>query len=105
MSSEKNNKRSDNSYAYLQNGLYVKIKHFIVHSESLTEYTIVQKVLTTNAFNNACGILQRIVELVNEESAVLTNDIVKVCVHMAFNDNEYLCVVPNLDYYYILWLL
>ena len=99
MSSEKNNKRSDNSYAYLQNGLYVKIKHFIVHSESLTEYTIVQKVLTTNAFNNGCGILQRIVEVVNEESAVLTNDIVKVCVHMAFNDYEYLCVVPNLYYY------
>ena len=66
MSSVKNNKRSDNSYAQLQNGLYVKINHFIVHLETVTEYTIVQKVLTTNAYSNACGMLQRIVKIVNE---------------------------------------
>ena len=41
ISSTKNNKRSDNSYAQLQNRSYVKIHNFMVQSGAQTEYTII----------------------------------------------------------------
>ena len=56
-------------------------------------------IYTIDTFQNKCSMLQKIVKIYNEESAVLTVDVVKICVHLISNDCEYLCAVPNLHSY------
>ena len=99
MSAVKCNKRSDNTFAKLSNGSYVNLIYFIVDSDNKKEYVIVKRIHTIDAFRNKCSMLQKIVKIYNEESAVLTVDIVKICVHLISNDCEYLCAVPNLHSY------
>lgn len=95
VSSNNNNDRLNNSYAQLKNGDYVKIFYFIVDKLSFSEHIIVQKIDTEEAYNNVYNMLRKI----NERTAVPTNEIEKVCVHMNINNGEYLCCVPNLHYY------
>ena len=99
MSAEKRNKRSNNTFAQLSNGSYINLIHFIVDSDNGKEYVVVKKTHIIYAFENKCSMLQKKVRLYNKESAVLTVDIVKICVHLISNDCEYLCAVPNLHSY------
>ena len=98
-SCKKNNQRSDNSFAQLSSGQYAKLNYFIVDSYTEKEYTIAQKVLTIDAFDNKVCMLKKVIKIDSEESAVITNDIEKVCVHMKLHDTEYVCAVPNSHYY------
>lgn len=99
LSSLKNNKRSNNSYALLEDGSYVKLKYFIVNFDTKEEYAIIQRIEIENAFGRSCPMLKEIVDTVEEESFVSTKRIVKVCVHMTIKDKQYLCSVPNLHFY------
>lgn len=99
MSASQSNKRSNNSFAVLKNNSYVKIYHFIVDSASKKEYTIVSEVYTRNAYDDVCGMLKKIILTSNEQTAISTDDITRVCVYMTSNGKEYLCAVPNLYYY------
>lgn len=45
--------------------------------------------------------MREIVQIDGEDSAVLTNDILKICVNLMMHGNEYLCTVPKLhDYFF-----
>ena len=79
-SCKKNNQRSDNSFAQLSSGQYVKLNYFIVDSYTEKEYTIAQKVLKIDAFDNkVCIMLKKVIKIDSEESAVITNDRESVC--------------------------
>lgn len=95
----KRNKRSDNSFAQLRNGLFVKIYYFFVHAESEKEYVVVKKIETTSIYENVCSMVQIVNEVDNDYSAFLTNEIDQICVHMIFDKKGYLCRVPNRHYY------
>lgn len=100
MSSVKNNKRSNNIFAHqLSGGSYVKLKYFIVDSVTKKEYTVMHYIHTINFIPDKCNMLRKIISMDKEESAALTKDIFKKCVHMKLNKDEYLCTVPNLHFY------
>ena len=98
-SSGKTNTRSDNTYAMLKDNSYVKLNYFILDRVTKKEYTIVQKLVVVNVFNNEYTMLKKIVDIESTECAVLTNLMDKICVHIAVNENEYLCAMPNLYSY------
>ncbi|XP_051176780.1 uncharacterized protein LOC127291625 isoform X1 [Leptopilina boulardi] len=98
-SSLKNNHRSNNSFAQLLNGQYFKINKFIIDTGSKKEYTIGQKIIVEDAFIETCKVIKKITKIETWETAILTKNINKVCVQIKLNDNEYLCVVPNLHFY------
>ena len=99
MSSGKINKRSDNTYAMLSDNSYVKLNYFIVDVSSKVECTIVQKLRVVNALGDQYKFLKKIVELSNDESVIETRSIIKICVHIRANHDEYVCTMPNLYSY------
>ncbi|XP_051157956.1 uncharacterized protein LOC127279572 [Leptopilina boulardi] len=100
MSAEKSNERSDNTFAILHSGIYVKLINFIVDHITSNEYVVVKKIITVNFIDENCKMLQKIVKIDSENSVFATEEISKVCVHIKLdNDCEYLCVVPNLYHY------
>ena len=100
VSSMKDNKRSNNSFAQLGNGSYMQLVDFIVDPCTKNEYTVVKKISTTDSFNKNCNMIRKIVKIDNETFVIFTSEIYKVCVHMLLGkDSEYLCAVPNLYYY------
>ena len=52
MSSKKTNNRSNNTFAQLRDGTYVKLNYFIVDSDNKKEYTIVHCVHTIDVFQD-----------------------------------------------------
>ncbi|XP_051172372.1 uncharacterized protein LOC127288776 [Leptopilina boulardi] len=98
MSDAKINKRSNNTYALITNKSYVKIKSFIVDRFNKLEYTIVQKLFTTNALGSKCNMLKK-VENMSEEFAILTNTLETVCVFIEIDNDSYICALPNLKLY------
>lgn len=98
-SSLKINKRSDNTYAKLIDDTYVKIKEFIVDPRSNQEFLIYQKLRTRDAFRNEYKALQRILSTNCQETSVATVNLHKICIHMIFEREEYICALPNLYSY------
>lgn len=82
LSSLKENKRSDNSFAKLKDGTYVRIIYFIVDRQKNKEYTVCNKVVTTNAFENECPMTRKIISINSNNIAVNTNEISRICVRV-----------------------
>ncbi|XP_033228800.1 uncharacterized protein LOC117180408 [Belonocnema kinseyi] len=63
MSSIKNNKPSDNTFAQLRDGRYAKLNYFIIDSDPKKEYTIlvIEHVHTIYFFQEKCCMLRKIV--------------------------------------------
>lgn len=99
MSSVKVNQRSNNSFAKLQDGTYVKLNSFVVDTNINSEYAIVQVIQTSNAYGDFYSMLRKINKICEKETAVPTDNIVSVCVHIKIKNNEYLCAAPNLCHY------
>ncbi|XP_051153467.1 uncharacterized protein LOC127276837 isoform X2 [Leptopilina boulardi] len=100
LTSLKKNKRSDNSFAILKDGTYVKIRSFIVDRELEVQYAIVHQVVTHNSFRNKCKMIQKIVAVNVNKIAINTCDIDKICVHAQVGDQvEYIIALPNLCSY------
>lgn len=95
MSAKQINKRTDNTFAQLNDFSYVKIMFFILDSSNKLELAIVRKINTTRALKKYYNALQTIGAVDNEESIIFVTDILKVCVHMLKDNKEYLCAVPN----------
>lgn len=100
MSCMKTNKRSDNSFAILNDGSYVQLIKFIIDKENYNEFTIVRKIDTENFLQNDACSLRKIVKIHSFESLISTISIHKSCVHMTVSDKtEYLSSLPNLYHY------
>ena len=95
VSSTKYNKRSDNAFAKLNNGSYVRIMEFIVDPEFRQEFTICHKLQTRPAFRGKQKNLQKVTSIIVNETAIPTANIHVVCVHMKIRNEEYICAVPN----------
>lgn len=78
----KQKERLDNSFAHLKNGTYVQLFNFIIDPITKCEYTIVKIVHTVNLFEDNCKMVKKIVSIDDEQDAVKTNEIRKICVHV-----------------------
>lgn len=87
--------RSDNSYAEMKDGSFIKIKLFIVDEVTNSEYTLCQTLITEKAWQNNCPVFKRIIHRNNDFFAVDTNDIKTICVFMKVENVEYICSFPN----------
>lgn len=101
----KNNPRSDNSVAQLNDGSFVQIEHFIVDSQLQKEIIQCKElpISPENSFYNATFIKTVIKTLenpVNDSTLFIeTSEIKSVCVHYTVDGTEIVCCLPNLLYY------
>ena len=94
-SSLKENKRSCNSYAQLENGSFIKIIKFMIDEEkeiTVCKFLVIKKFpLSDTHF---------LVEKESSElSLVKTEEIKKVCVFIQIEKASYICTTPNLLHY------
>ena len=90
--------RSNNSFARLQDGTYIKMLGFIVNNETREELTICHIIKTRNAFHNYIEL--QLIERVSEEYQILqTSAINSICIFMKVLDKNYICSIPNLLHY------
>ncbi|XP_043480061.1 uncharacterized protein LOC122509849 [Leptopilina heterotoma] len=94
---EKNN-HSDNSYAELIDGSFVKIKQFIVDEQLEKEFAIVQVFVTENACQNLYPYLKKMVDFERGLRAIPTKNVKNISVYLEVQQDEYICSVPNLFY-------
>ena len=99
LSSTKDNKRSDNAFAKLFDGSYIKIVNFVIDPESKKHYDISHKLRTREIFKGYCRMLQKVISIMKHEISVPTGNLSRVCVHINIRGDEYVCEVPNLASY------
>lgn len=98
-SCQKSNRKSDNSFAILQDGRYVRIIEFIVDETQGCEWTIVKLIATNPAFGNNVSVLRCVLNIDDESTAIRTIDIARPCVLIKVEQMEYIVSVPNLLHY------
>ena len=91
--SEKQNLRSDNSYALLCNGTFVRCHKFFADKTTKTEKAIVKLVQTTRLFPNYIAI-QELVSA-EEDFVIDTNEIASPCNVLRAQGINYISPVPN----------
>ncbi|KAJ8674090.1 hypothetical protein QAD02_005352 [Eretmocerus hayati] len=92
----KQNKRSDNTVAQLEDGRYIQIKEFVYDRDHGIEQTICSLIQTKN-WEFATNIKE--VECYGPEILIETHLIWKPCVVMRLGFGDFLCPVPNLHRY------
>ncbi|KAL7288343.1 hypothetical protein TKK_0017677 [Trichogramma kaykai] len=94
--STRKNFRSDNSFAQLNDGRFIKIVKFIVDPVNNKEYTLCKKLNTSNDSVNK----KILSEAGSEETeAILTTLINSVAVYIEIENEKYLSSVPNMLHY------
>lgn len=93
------NKRSDNSFAKLKDGTYVRIINFITDRQNNKEYTICQKIITRDAFESKCSMMKKIISSSTNKICVNTSEVSIICVRVVVQKNQYICALPNLCSY------
>lgn len=96
LSSAKVNKRSDNTFVQLSNGLYGNIVSFIVDFNRKKEFVLLQVLETIAVFSNRYF---KIVRINSEIIAAPTAEIQTVCVCLDVSNEKFICSVPNLFSY------
>lgn len=91
------NNRSNNCFALLLDGTYVKIISFILDTESNIAITLCNKINIISCEQSS--FLYKIVSFETDLYAVATENIDKICVYIDIRDNMYIAVVPNLLFY------
>lgn len=97
-STVKQNERSNNSYAQLSNGSFVKIINFIVDEKVEKEYVLFHHLITENAFRNQHPYLKKMIRLEKSIRATPVIMLEKIAVCIKTNNYEYISSVPNLFY-------
>lgn len=95
-SSDKVNKRSNNSYAQLIDGTFVKIKTFIVDVQKNEEITLCQIVNTSATI---CKFGYCIRSIGHEIIQISTNAINKICIFIENDTMSYILTIPNKYHY------
>lgn len=91
------NKRSNNAYALLNDGTYIKISFFILDIETNIALTICNKINVVSY--NDSNFLCKIICIDTDLCTVATENIEKVCVYIKVNRDNYIAAVPNLLFY------
>lgn len=91
------NNRSNNSYAQLIDGKYIKIISFILDIDSNIALTICNKI---NAISyNENSYLCKIIDIDKDLCIIETKNIDRICVYINIKDDAYIAAVPNLLFY------
>lgn len=90
------NERSNNSYAQLNNGLFVKILEFIVDEQLVKEFVVFKYIVTENAYRNQHPYFKKVIGLEKYIKALPVETLQKIAVFLRIGNNEYICSVPNL---------
>uniref|UniRef100_A0ABD2WQR8 Transposase domain-containing protein n=1 Tax=Trichogramma kaykai TaxID=54128 RepID=A0ABD2WQR8_9HYME len=93
-SSKKPNRRSNNSFALLEDEEFVQIEQFIVDCETDNEYILCKK-LHLRSDRKICQQIKRVNYIDNNVELVETKKIKTICVYVKIGDNQYICPVPN----------
>ena len=91
-------KRSNNSFAQLHDGKFIRIIGFIVCAEDDVEMTICNYIHTKNCYVIAFKAFQEIQKIDTENAVVPTKNIDRICIYMKI-DKMYICPLPNLYHY------
>lgn len=94
------NRRSDNSFAKLNDGRFIKMDKFIVDFNSGEEYTLCNVVNTVHHnLSKNYDVLRRITQIDETVCMIKTSDIKTICVFIETFDISYICPLPNLLFY------
>ena len=96
MSSKRKNQRSDNSFALLSNGQFIRILYFLEDRVNNKEITLCNIINTSTSVCNHLSLVQSIESGI---VAVDTQEIVQVCVFVKVRENCYIAKLPNLHHY------
>lgn len=95
MYSSKLHTRSNNSYAVLNNNSYIQISYFLHDEIKRKDYTIYKKVTTFDLFKGTSNFMKKVIKVYNQEMAVDSDNLDKICVFIKAGDDRYICAVPN----------
>ena len=88
--------RADNSFAILKNKRFLRILKFIFNSETLTEHTLCNFIITSNDSTSILSsYMQKIEEINNEVKIIHTSEIESICVFVKIGDDSYISAIPN----------
>ena len=97
-SCHKSLKRSDNSFAQIDNGQYIQIQDFIVGTENNIEYTLYKRVQVENTLDINTYV-KRVLSIDNEINFIETNQLKKLCIYMKINKKHYISAMPHMYRY------
>ncbi|KAL7301778.1 hypothetical protein TKK_0005768 [Trichogramma kaykai] len=93
-------KRSNNSFALLDNGTYVKIVRFVLDEQNKMELTQCHTISTTSSFCSKFLKMRQITEIAESIITVPTQSILKICVCLKRDrKNELICELANMLHY------
>ena len=95
-SCQKRCNRSNDSYAQLKNGQFIKIRQFLFDMNNTKDYTVYHKI---DVENMPCGELtglKRVVNVQRDVSVTETQNVLKICVFMTANNCSYISTLPNM---------
>lgn len=92
---KKNNKRSDNSFAVLEDGSFIQIESFIVHRGTNRELTLCKRIIV----NNLSVSRVEVIKIRTKCDVIDTKTIKSICVFINLPEIQYLCNLPNLLFY------
>ena len=97
MSFKIENKRSNNSFAKLNNGTFIRIVYFLVDTENNAEITVYNLIKTSvSKFSKHIHLINKITD---EMQSIDSNEINIICAIINVEDKMYLCELPNLYNY------
>ncbi|OXU19681.1 hypothetical protein TSAR_016197 [Trichomalopsis sarcophagae] len=102
LSCNKTRLRSNNSFAMTTDNNFIQIVFFIIDSLNRQEYTVCKSVNVTDIFDNNIideFQIKRIIGISEDLRTINTATISRICVHMSYDNESYLCPVPNMYSY------
>ncbi|XP_043471564.1 uncharacterized protein LOC122504492 isoform X2 [Leptopilina heterotoma] len=93
------NVRTNNSFAQLKSGTFIKIQNFIVDENLETEHVIYKVICTENFIQDQYSYLQKVKEISNTLMVAEVDELENICVFFKIRKVDYICPVPNLYYY------
>ena len=91
------NKRSDNSYAILKNGTFIRIIEFVIDRENSADYTLCQGIQSVPI--EGFPILHEIQRIERDPTLIQTSEIERVCVLAQLEVQQYIVSVPHILFY------
>lgn len=91
--------RSNNSYAYLIDGTFIRIVAFLVDPNNLEERIICRYVKVCDLSINKSGPMKQVLETSDQTVLVFTHQLQSICVFAESGTSKFICPLPNLLHY------
>lgn len=93
------NNRSNNSFAELQNGRFVKLREFIIDEKLEREYAVVRKIVTDDINDGLYPYLHKVTGSEEAVVAIPVECLEKIAIFFKVQDEAYICSMPNMFYF------